>query len=69
MKPARHAFGYSLHETAAERKVRLGGYDPHPGWSVPLRARFSLPGHEWANLGLAVSVAATLARKGVLPHA
>jgi hypothetical protein len=58
---------YSLTETGAELRARLGGHDPHPGWTVPLKQRFALPGHEWANLGLALSVAATLQRKGVRP--
>lgn len=62
-----HSFGYSLHEDAAARKVRLGGYQGHPGWAVPYRQRLGLPGHEWANIGGAIATAAVLQRKGRVP--
>ena len=58
-----HSFGYSLHETPAERRVRLGGYDPHPGYRVPYRERLALPGMEWLNFWRAMTVVVTLIRK------
>jgi hypothetical protein len=64
---AHHSFGYSLCETRAQVRERLGRHDPHPGYTMPLRERFRLPGHEWANLALAISLAGTLIRKGVKP--
>ena len=64
---AHHRFGYSLTETRAELRERLGQHDPHPGYAVPFRERLCLPGGEWMNLGRAITLAAVLTQKGVEP--